>query len=151
MDQPLIVLTTDFSDESARAYAQTADLAKRLGGSILLLHVISSLAIPAHGAPFAPMQDEPDASAHLTEAKKALEKEKAKVEAVGPGVSVDTHAEATTADIAEAVAAVAEQRSAMMIACSTHGRTGLRRLVLGSVAEAIVRHAKCPVLTFPDR
>lgn len=41
----------------------------------------------------------------------------------------------------------AEQQRVGLIVIGTHGRTGLRRLVMGSVAEAVVRKAKCPVLT----
>ena len=42
---------------------------------------------------------------------------------------------------------LAEKESAELIVMGTHGRTGLMRLLMGSVAEAVVRHAPCPVLT----
>jgi nucleotide-binding universal stress UspA family protein len=151
MDQPTIVLTTDFSKEAERAYGPTVDFAKQMGASIVLLHVVSSLAIPAHGAPFAPMQNDPDLPEHLQEAEASLQKEKAKLEAARPGagVAIETLAHGTSGEVAEAVAKVAEEKGAAFIALSTHGRTGLRRLILGSVAEAVVRRARCPVMTFP--
>ena len=48
---------------------------------------------------------------------------------------------------AEAIVDLAEAENAEMIVLATHGRTGLPRLIMGSVAEAVVRRAKCPVLT----
>lgn len=48
---------------------------------------------------------------------------------------------------AEEIVRLAEKREAEMIVMGTHGRTGLGRLLMGSVAEAVVRRAKCPVLT----
>src|SRR5581483_8991195 len=48
---------------------------------------------------------------------------------------------------AETITRVAAAESAQLIACGTHGRTGLARALFGSVAEQIVRLAPCPVLT----
>ncbi len=48
---------------------------------------------------------------------------------------------------ASAICKVAEEEKVDMIILGTHGRTGLTRLLMGSVAEAVVRHASCPVLT----
>jgi nucleotide-binding universal stress UspA family protein len=50
-------------------------------------------------------------------------------------------------DPAEAIIRTAEQEGVDIIVIGTHGRTGLTRLLMGSVAEAIVRRATCPVLT----
>ena len=54
---------------------------------------------------------------------------------------------------AEMILEIAEQENVEMIVMGMHGRSGLRRLVMGSVAEAVVRNAKCPVLTLrqPER
>lgn len=64
------------------------------------------------------------------------------------GVSVDTSAVAgyCPAAIYEAAA----KQGANLIIISTHGRTGLRRMLIGSVAEATVRSAACPVLVVPS-
>ncbi len=55
-------------------------------------------------------------------------------------------------DPAGAITRLAESEGVDMIVLGTHGRTGISRLVMGSVAEAVVRHSPCPVLTFrqPD-
>ena len=50
-------------------------------------------------------------------------------------------------DPATAIVETAEKEDADMIVLGTHGRTGLTRLLMGSVAEAVVRRANCPVLT----
>jgi len=50
---------------------------------------------------------------------------------------------------AEEIAAAAEQEEADVIVIATHGWTGWRRFVFGSVAEKVVRLARCPVLTIP--
>jgi nucleotide-binding universal stress UspA family protein len=48
---------------------------------------------------------------------------------------------------AEEIAAVAEQRGVELIVMGTHGRTGMRKVLLGSVAERVIAIAPCPVLT----
>ena len=50
-------------------------------------------------------------------------------------------------DPAQAISETAEKEGCDLIVMGTHGRTGLTRLLMGSVAEAVVRKAKCPVLT----
>jgi nucleotide-binding universal stress UspA family protein len=49
------------------------------------------------------------------------------------------------------IAALAADREANLIVVATHGHTGLKRVLLGSTAESVVRHAACPVLTIPSR
>jgi len=53
-------------------------------------------------------------------------------------------------DPAGEVVRIAEEESAEMIVMGTHGRTGLTRMLMGSVAEAIVRRSPCPVLTYRE-
>ena len=54
-----------------------------------------------------------------------------------------------SAVVAEAVTQYADTHDVDLIALTTHGRTGIRHLVLGSVAESILRHSHVPVLCFP--
>jgi nucleotide-binding universal stress UspA family protein len=53
-----------------------------------------------------------------------------------------------TGEPAEEIVRFAEEARCELIVMGTHGRTGFTRLLMGSVAEAVVRHAKCPVLTY---
>lgn len=64
------------------------------------------------------------------------------------GVPVDTFSVAGYCPVA--IYEAAEKRGADLIIMSTHGRTGLRHALLGSVAEGTVRHAGCPVLVVPS-
>src|SRR5262249_1612306 len=67
---------------------------------------------------------------------------------LGAGLEVTT---ATTSGVpAHAICAYAQRIGADLIVMGTHGRTGVSRAVLGSVAEATVRHARCPVMTIPS-
>ena len=50
-------------------------------------------------------------------------------------------------DAAEEILRVAEEAEVDLIVIGTHGRTGLGRLLMGSVAEAVLRQARCPILT----
>ncbi|MFO1053436.1 MAG: universal stress protein [Planctomycetota bacterium] len=146
-ERPLILLTTDFSEEAGRAYGPVVDLAKRLSGHILLLHVVEAAPIAPHGAPLAPVQLTPDIASFVKAAKTHMANE---VQKLGTVVHVEVAVVEGT-DVATTVAQIARERNADYIAVSTHGRTGLRRLVLGSVAEAIVRHADVPVISFPAK
>ncbi len=144
---PLILLTTDFSSEAGRAYAPVVDLAKRLDASILLAHVVESIGIAPHGAALAPVQIAPDVHSLVKAAQAQMAQE---VQKLGTVVHVQVACVPGT-DVARAIADLAKERGADYIAISTHGRSGLRRLVLGSVAEAIVRHASVPVISFPAK
>ena len=53
----------------------------------------------------------------------------------------------TTGDAADAIVRMATEIAADLIVMATHGRTGFQHVLLGSVAEKVVRHAPCPVLT----
>jgi nucleotide-binding universal stress UspA family protein len=62
---------------------------------------------------------------------------------------VDRRAE--VGDVAATICRVAEELPADVIVLGSHGRTGLKRIVLGSVSEHVVRHAPCPVLVVHER
>jgi nucleotide-binding universal stress UspA family protein len=127
-DHPVVLLTTDFSPAAARAYEPCVAFAKRLGARILLAHVVEVAVVAPHGAPLAPAQLPPDTTRVVEQARADLE---------------------VSADVPDAILRMAREHHADLIALSTHGRSGLRRLMLGSVAETVVRRALLPVLTFP--
>ena len=139
-----IVVTTDLSDESRRAFAPAVALAERLGLGIVLLGVVEDVPfeVVAGGGLAAayPVREQvrADWELRLGELAKGI-KTKVKVETA----VVDAH------DIPRAIAEFAQQRQASFIAMASHGRSGLRRLLLGSVAEAVLRHAHTPVIVFP--
>lgn len=140
-----IVLTTDFSDEAGRAFAPTLELAKKLDLSVTLLHVVPEIQAIPHGAPLAPPIGAPDLNLELEGAKGKLHK---LAESFDTDVSI-YHEVLSDVDLVSSIVEFAAERDAAFIALSTHGRTGLRHLILGSVAEQVLRHAKTPVVTFP--
>ncbi len=143
----LIVLATDFSNEAGRAYGQVVAMARKPGAQILLVHVVESLPIAAHAAPLAPVQLPPDMTVLVKSAQLQMAQE---VQKLGTSVHVQV-ACVPGVDVARTIVELAAERGASFIAISTHGRTGLRRLVLGSVAEAVVRHATVPVICYPAK
>ncbi len=145
MINPHILLTTDFSEASLRAFAPTVELARNLDGSITLLHVVSELVVIPHGSPLAPAQEPPDLAEEIEKARKQLEEAR---ERLGGQVEVKTALEIGE-KVDAAITDYANANEIDMIAIATHGRSGIRRMVLGSVTEGVLRRARTPVVAFP--
>jgi len=129
-----ILVPTDLSETSLAALRRALDMARRAEGSVTLLHVY-------HLPPYELNDDTADriASAART-AVEALAHQFA--EAAVPLVPVILAGSA-----AETIVEYARRERMDLIAIGTHGRTGLAHILLGSVAERVVRFAPCPVLT----
>ena len=146
-DAPLIVLLTDFSKASLEAFKPTVELAKRLQGRIALVHMVQDLVVHAHNAPLAPAISMPPegidalvkrAENDMVDAKKHL------------GGDVDITTEVLVGErVHDAIGKFAKDNDADYIALATHGRSGIRRALMGSVAEAVLRHTDVPVLIYP--
>tara|TARA_R110002167_G_scaffold319105_1_gene524802 strand:- start:30 stop:458 length:429 start_codon:yes stop_codon:yes gene_type:complete len=140
-----IIMTTDLSEESQRAFVPTMELARQLHEPIVLLHVVPEHAGLPHGEPLAPSIQSSTLGAELQQAQEALD-------TMAQGLEGDVKTAAISGlNVAEAIASYAEENGASFIALSTHGRTGFRRLVLGSIAEGVMRHATIPVICFPQK
>jgi universal stress protein A len=131
----------DFSAMATHALRVAADLAARQRGRVIALHVVT----PFYSGPGYPTQDEiawtPPAEM-LSERKRHLEAVVRK--ALGPRARSVT----CRAVMGEAVPAILDAaKHADVIIMTTLGRTGLAHLLIGSVAEKIVRHSPIPVLT----
>jgi len=140
-----VLLTTDLSEEAERPYAAIAELAKSTGASVTLLHVVEDVTIAPHGAPLAPPLHSPDLPKQMDQAREVLTDHAKKFD---DGVEVSTDVISAT-KVGDAIANYANENGFDLLAISTHGRTGFRRMVMGSVAEIVLRHAKTPVLVFP--
>jgi nucleotide-binding universal stress UspA family protein len=143
------LVPVDFSDCSRRAFESAVELAKRCSARLIVLHAVQIPEILPEVAPItAGNPDQEKVKARATEAAHRsmdLLLESAGVE--GHVETIFTHRPAV-----ESILNTAEERGVGLIVMGTHGRTGLSRLVLGSVAEQVVRRAPCPVLTVgPDR
>ena len=137
-----ILVPTDFSAHSKEGQGWAAELARRYEASLTLVHVYQpiSYALPeGYVLPSANLLA--DLEVNLG---RALDQAKAELERTS-GLRVDT-ALMQGVPFAEIIR-FAREGSYDLIVLSTHGRTGLRHALLGSVAEKVVRKAPCPVLT----
>jgi nucleotide-binding universal stress UspA family protein len=131
-----VVFPTDLSPASKHALQWATSLARDGGGMLIIIHVEEPPMAYGGGELYYGVH-EPDRE-HL---RRAL----AEIKPTDPAVNC-TH-KLLVGDPAEAIVQTAEEERADLIVMGTHGRTGLTRLLMGSVAEAVVRKAKCPVLT----
>ncbi len=141
-----ILLSTDLSQESERPHRAVIELAREAGASIRLLHVVEDVMItPPLDGPILPPLVPPDLSLRMKQARETLAEHAGRL---AQGVPVDCDV-ISASNVAEAIADYAFQNDFDLLALSTHGRTGFRRMVMGSVAELVIRHARVPVLVFP--
>ncbi len=147
----LVLVPVDFSPGSESAARYAFWLAGRLGARLRLLHVFAGLGHASAGvAPdlrdellAAGRQAREQAGRDLTDLAARLVQTAGSAPAPKPETAV-VDSRASTAD---AIVEAAREAQADLIVMGTHGRSGLRRMVLGSVAEQVVRSAGCPVLT----
>ncbi|HVF56077.1 MAG TPA: universal stress protein [Pyrinomonadaceae bacterium] len=139
-----ILLPTDFSECAGHALPAAASLARLTGARIICLHVVEPV-VPAVGwTPVAePLLPSAEVGEQLEDsATRELPKIAGSAEFAGLDVEdVIAHGEA-----ASEIVRVAKERGVELIVISSHGRTGLGRILFGSTAESVVRHAHCPVL-----
>ena len=138
--KPTIMVPFDFSDTADRALAWAADLQRTTAGPPLqLVHAISSRPAGTAEVPLEmllPTEDE----------MKALERdmvERARRHEAAATAAVWIRA----SSVGDILLDVAQSVGAELIVMGSHGRTGVKRLLLGSVAEHVLRHATCPVVT----
>jgi len=138
-----ILLPTDFSRCADVALPYAADLARRMQARLLCLHVVETMTPPVGYAAVAEPMPAVDLGGQLEEsATQELPKLGAREECVGLEVEeVVAHG-----DAAGEIVRVARERDIDLIVISSHGRTGFGRMLFGSTAESVVRHAHCPVL-----
>jgi nucleotide-binding universal stress UspA family protein len=133
-----ILVPHDFSDAADRALREAAALARAAGGRLHVLHVQEPFYVPIN----VPSESIPNALDFVPAQRAALERRVEKVlGAAAPPVSVA----AEVGQPADVILAAARRADSIVMA--TRGRTGLPHLLLGSVAERVVRHAPIPVLT----
>jgi universal stress protein A len=132
-----LVVTTDFSANSAVAMRPALSIAERFGARIVLIHVLEAPSTdPSHPGT--------DALSELAEMAHEQLEEFGRREI---GERVPWSPEIATGQAYLAITDAARRHGADLIVVATHGRTGVLHLLLGSVAERVVRTATCPVLT----
>jgi nucleotide-binding universal stress UspA family protein len=130
-----ILHATDFSEHSESAFRLACALARDYAAPLVLLHVHSPFVAYGDGLVAALP---PDYTERLREDLRGLDPH-------DPRVVIERRL--IEGDPAAEVLRVARESGCDLIVLGTHGRTGLGRLLMGSVAEAVVRKAPCPVLT----
>jgi nucleotide-binding universal stress UspA family protein len=136
-----ILVPTDFSAHSEHALDYAFTLAKQLGARILLMHVIDSLSYSVTDT-FIVIEHR---RALETTARSLLDN--FRQDLVERGLAVTVHL--VTGAPYDQILKKSRQEKVDLIVMGTHGRTGVKHLLLGSVAEKVVRLSTCPVLTVP--
>src|SRR5262245_58788484 len=136
MNAPKILFPTDFSTAGQAALAMATSLARDHRAKLVIVHVEEPPTAYGGGELYYGVA-EPDRD----ELKRML----AAVVPTDPAVPCEHRL--MVGSPATAIVHLAEQEGVEMIVMPTHGRTGLMRVLMGSVAEDVVRKARCPVLT----
>lgn len=129
-----IVCPVDFDQNSLMALRTATELAQERGATLHLLHVVPIPPGPEVALPFGKLE---------SEARAKLEK----LARQNVGGKAGYEIVVMMGDPSIEILQLAKRLRADLIVMATHGRKGFRHLVLGSVAEAVVREAPCPVLT----
>jgi nucleotide-binding universal stress UspA family protein len=138
-----ILLPTDFSECGNSALVSATSLARKFNASILCLHVIEPI-VPTVG--YSGMT-EPLPIADITEQlEDSAERELPKLAECEECSGIDVEEMIVHGEASSEIVRVAKERNVDLIVIASHGRTGLGRILFGSTAEAVVRHATCPVL-----
>ncbi|HEY7501451.1 MAG TPA: universal stress protein [Vicinamibacterales bacterium] len=118
-----VVAPIDFSEPSKRTARYAAGLARRLGASLHLVHVLDE--------------------------ERLYQETRMQLAALGATLQMPKRrlsVEVRTGPVAESITQAAIDYGADLVVMATHGRTGLSHLLMGSVAERVIRTARCPVL-----
>lgn len=134
-----ILVPIDFSESSRQAVAYSNAFARQFGASVTFLHVIHvNYAYGEFGAV--------DFTSLEREMRAGAEKELASLEASSKASGVDVSSLIREGSPAKIIADVAGELGSDLIVISTHGYTGLKHVLMGSIAEHVVRYAPCAVL-----
>jgi nucleotide-binding universal stress UspA family protein len=142
-----IVVPVDFSEASERAIDYAGGLARLLGASLHLIHVVEEIVV-ASGPTELSLPDTSALRERLHEdARSRLAAIVAKLKAAGPQ---RVTREIRNGSPAESIADATVVCGADLVVMATHGRTGLAHLLMGSVAERVIQTACCPVLVIRE-
>lgn len=135
---PRILCGVDFSKTSDAAFEHAVKLVRRMGGE---LHVVHAYGLSVAALPEGAVMTGPARAAELAnEAQAKLDQWVSR----HPDIDIAEHI--VTGVASEEVLRIAEEIEPEIIVVGTHGRSGLKHLLFGSVAEQIIRKAPCPVL-----
>jgi len=154
MDSIKKILTpTDLSSFSATGVRYACNLAKALGAEVIVAHAVSTSEFTTHATSLKITSSPAEANdllGKLLEHQKHLLRQfcEQHLASVSAGFSVQQIVE--MGDAHTLIVNWAKDNAADLIVMSTHGRSGLPRMILGSVTEKVLRSASCPVLAIPS-
>ena len=135
-----IVAPTDLSENASSAIAAGAQIHQTFGGSLSLLHVLDET-VPVPSSETFGLADTSTLARQLHEDLENIRL------SLFPGDD-EVHSHVLVGETpALGICRWAEEHDAQLVVVATHGRTGLAAMLIGSVAEQVVQHAPCPVLT----
>jgi len=144
-----ILHPTDFSPASRAGFTRAVSMARKERAELLLVHVVAPLVTVAGGGPVSPHMY--DGREIETAARNYGEKQLSMLQAKAQSAGVRATTLVVPGLAAQQIIRAARSKKADLIVIGTHGRTGLARLFLGSVAARVVAGAPCPVLTVRGR
>jgi nucleotide-binding universal stress UspA family protein len=138
-----ILCPTDFSEPACRAIVAAGEVAEHFKAELILIHVVGVLPVleSPTGAPGF------DIATYQAELMKSAQRSLDERRALRIPASVPTRTMVTLGDAAHEIARVAEEEGVDLIVVASHGTSGRRLRFFGSVAEKVVRIARCSVLT----
>jgi universal stress protein A len=137
-----ILAPTDFSELSKQGFKSAFELAEVFGAQLLLLHVVDPPPYPVEGIVPSHL-----GATLLDDLERQASNELAQMLSETQGSKVDVARRVVVGIPYRKIVEVADEEKSDLVVMTTHGRTGLSHLVMGSVAEKVVRTAPCPVLT----
>ena len=137
-----ILAPTDFSEYSKQAVGAALELAKKFGAKLSILHVVELPPYPVEG--YVPPSLTPT---FLEDLERQASQELAQVVPEAESAGVEVARLVAVGSPYRKIIDMAEAEQVDLIVMATAGRTGFSRLVIGSIAERVVRTASCPVLT----
>jgi nucleotide-binding universal stress UspA family protein len=142
-----ILMASDFSRASQPAFVKAVELARALKADLIVSHAVAPI-VPVNGAMYVGAVDW-DAVEKETRVAAQIELERLATAARKRRIRVATVL--TRGYAADEIVRTARTRKASLVVMGTHGRTGLSRLVMGSVATRVIAGAPCPVMTVRSR
>lgn len=138
-----VVYATDFSPASRAAFAEAVSLARERRAALWIVHVLPP-PVPPESAAYIPLKMYRDMEGLVR--RQSEKRVRLLLEAAGKkGVRARSHLAAGVPH--EEILRAARTRRAGVVVMGTHGRTGLARMLIGSVASRVLAGASCPVLT----
>ena len=133
-----ILCPVDFSEASRNAVRYAHEFAKGMGSSLVLLNVVEPRPMAVDmSLSYVPLEED---------LEKAAREDLEEIIKVEREMGVEVEADVEIGTPSEVIIEKARERDVSLIILGSHGKTGLSRLLMGSVAESVVRKATCPVL-----